>query len=42
MEPTPGHVGIVVDNLAGATAFLIELRLTLQGEGQVGGRSPFS
>lgn len=31
------HVGIVVDDLAAATAFFLELGLTLQGEGQVEG-----
>ena len=31
------HVGIVVDDLAGATAFFVELGLTLQGEGPVQG-----
>ncbi|MEK6252748.1 MAG: VOC family protein [Actinomycetota bacterium] len=31
------HVGIVVDDLAGATAFFIELGLKLQGEGSVEG-----
>jgi catechol 2,3-dioxygenase-like lactoylglutathione lyase family enzyme len=31
------HVGIVVDDLAAATAFFVELGLELQGEGQVGG-----
>jgi catechol 2,3-dioxygenase-like lactoylglutathione lyase family enzyme len=31
------HVGIVVDDLAGATAFFVELGLELQGEGQVEG-----
>jgi catechol 2,3-dioxygenase-like lactoylglutathione lyase family enzyme len=31
------HVGIVVDDLAGATAFFIELGLELQGEGSVEG-----
>jgi len=31
------HVGIVVDDLAAATAFLIELGLKLQGEGPVEG-----
>ena len=29
------HVGIVVDDLAAATAFFVELGLELQGEGQV-------
>jgi hypothetical protein len=29
------HVGIVVDDLAAATAFFVELGLKLQGEGQV-------
>src|SRR5215218_4017157 len=32
------HVGIVVDDLAAATAFFVELGLKLQGEGQVEGR----
>ena len=32
------HVGIVVDDLAAATAFFVELGLELQGEGQVDGR----
>jgi catechol 2,3-dioxygenase-like lactoylglutathione lyase family enzyme len=32
------HVGIVVDDLAAATAFFVELGLTLQGEGSVEGR----
>ena len=33
------HVGIVVDDLAAATAFFVELGLKLQGEGSVeGGR----
>jgi catechol 2,3-dioxygenase-like lactoylglutathione lyase family enzyme len=31
------HVGIVVDDLAAATAFFLELGLKLQGEGQVEG-----
>jgi catechol 2,3-dioxygenase-like lactoylglutathione lyase family enzyme len=31
------HVGIVVDDLAAATAFFVELGLKLQGEGQVEG-----
>ena len=31
------HVGIVVDDLAAAAAFFVELALTLQGEGQVEG-----
>jgi hypothetical protein len=31
------HVGIVVDDLAVATAFFVELGLALQGEGQVEG-----
>jgi catechol 2,3-dioxygenase-like lactoylglutathione lyase family enzyme len=31
------HVGIVVDDLAAATAFFVELGLELQGEGTVGG-----
>lgn len=31
------HVGIVVEDLAAATAFFIELGLTLQGEGPVEG-----
>jgi catechol 2,3-dioxygenase-like lactoylglutathione lyase family enzyme len=31
------HVGIVVDDLAGATAFFVELGLKLQGEAQVEG-----
>lgn len=31
------HVGIVVDDLESATAFFLELGLTLQGEGQVEG-----
>jgi len=31
------HVGIVVDDLAAATAFFVELRLELQGEGPVEG-----
>jgi catechol 2,3-dioxygenase-like lactoylglutathione lyase family enzyme len=31
------HVGIVVDDLAAATAFFAELGLELQGEGQAGG-----
>jgi catechol 2,3-dioxygenase-like lactoylglutathione lyase family enzyme len=30
------HVGIVVDDLAAATAFFTELGLELQGEGTVG------
>jgi hypothetical protein len=29
------HVGIVVDDLAAATAFFVELGLELQGEGSV-------
>jgi catechol 2,3-dioxygenase-like lactoylglutathione lyase family enzyme len=33
------HVGIVVDDLAAATEFFIQLGLELQGEGQVEGRS---
>jgi catechol 2,3-dioxygenase-like lactoylglutathione lyase family enzyme len=32
------HVGIVVDDLAAATEFFVELGLELQGEGSVGGR----
>ena len=32
------HVGIVVDDLAAATAFFVELGLELQGEGSVEGR----
>jgi catechol 2,3-dioxygenase-like lactoylglutathione lyase family enzyme len=32
------HVGIVVDDLAAATEFFVELGLELQGEGQVEGR----
>ena len=31
------HVGIVVDDLAAATAFFVELGLELQGEGSVEG-----
>src|SRR4051794_9135322 len=31
------HVGIVVDDLAAATAFFAEIGLEIQGEGQVGG-----
>ena len=31
------HVGVVVDDLAAAKAFFLELGLTLQGEGQVEG-----
>ncbi len=31
------HVGIVVADLAAATAFFVELGLKLQGEGSVGG-----
>src|SRR5206468_1093191 len=31
------HVGIVVDDLASAKAFFVELGLKLQGEGTVGG-----
>jgi catechol 2,3-dioxygenase-like lactoylglutathione lyase family enzyme len=31
------HVGIVVDDLASATAFFVELGLELQGEASVGG-----
>jgi catechol 2,3-dioxygenase-like lactoylglutathione lyase family enzyme len=31
------HVGVVVDDLAAATAFFLELGLKLQGEGQVEG-----
>src|SRR5919198_2366818 len=34
------HVGIVVDDLAAATAFLVELGLKLQGEGSVEGGWP--
>jgi catechol 2,3-dioxygenase-like lactoylglutathione lyase family enzyme len=33
-----GHVGIVVDDLAAATEFFVELGLVLQGEGPVEGR----
>jgi hypothetical protein len=33
------HVGIVVDDLAAATDFFVELGLVLQGEGSVEGRS---
>jgi len=32
------HVGIVVDDLAAATAFFVELGLELQGEGAGRGR----
>lgn len=32
------HVGVVVDDLAGAIEFFVELGLELQGEGQVEGR----
>ena len=32
-----GHVGIVIDDLAAATAFFVELALKLQGEGPVEG-----
>jgi catechol 2,3-dioxygenase-like lactoylglutathione lyase family enzyme len=32
------HVGIVVDDLAAATEFFVELGLELQGEGSVEGR----
>lgn len=32
------HVGIVVDDLAAATEFFVELRLELQNEGPVEGR----
>ena len=32
------HVGIVVDDLAAATEFFVELGLELQGEGAVEGR----
>ena len=32
------HVGIVVDDLAAATEFFVELGLVLQGEGAVEGR----
>jgi len=32
------HVGIVVDDLAAATEFFVELGLELQGEGPVEGR----
>jgi catechol 2,3-dioxygenase-like lactoylglutathione lyase family enzyme len=32
------HVGIVVDDLAAATAFFVELGLELEGEASVGGR----
>jgi catechol 2,3-dioxygenase-like lactoylglutathione lyase family enzyme len=32
------HVGIVVDDLAAATEFFVELGLELQGEGEVEGR----
>jgi catechol 2,3-dioxygenase-like lactoylglutathione lyase family enzyme len=31
------HVGIVVDDLAGATAFFVELGLEMQGQGSVDG-----
>ena len=31
------HVGVVVDDLAAATAFFVELGLELQGEASVGG-----
>jgi len=31
------HVGVVVDDLAAATAFFVELGLKLQGEGRFGG-----
>jgi catechol 2,3-dioxygenase-like lactoylglutathione lyase family enzyme len=33
------HVGIVVDDLAAAAEFFVELGLELQGEGSVEGRS---
>ena len=33
------HVGIVVDDLAGATDFFVELGLEMQGQGSVEGRS---
>jgi len=33
------HVGVVVDDLAAATAFFVELGLELQGEASVEGRS---
>jgi hypothetical protein len=32
------HVGVVVDDLAAATEFFVELGLELQGEGSVEGR----
>lgn len=32
------HVGIVVDDVAAATALFVEIGLTLQGEGPVEGR----
>ena len=32
------HVGIVVDDLAAATEFFVELGLELQGEGRIEGR----
>jgi catechol 2,3-dioxygenase-like lactoylglutathione lyase family enzyme len=32
------HVGIVVDDLAAATDFFVELGLVLQGQGTVEGR----
>jgi catechol 2,3-dioxygenase-like lactoylglutathione lyase family enzyme len=32
------HVGVVVDDLAAATAFFLELGLELEGEAAVGGR----
>jgi catechol 2,3-dioxygenase-like lactoylglutathione lyase family enzyme len=32
------HVGIVVDDLAAATEFFVELGLVLQGDGSVEGR----
>jgi len=31
------HIGVVVDDLAAATAFFVELGLELQGEGSVEG-----
>jgi len=37
-DPANGHVGVVVDDLKGATAFFLELGLELEGEAAVEGR----
>lgn len=37
-DPANGHVGVVVNDLKGATAFFLELGLELEGEAAVEGR----